>query len=96
MVSHGIWPRNQDGVEPCRVVEAPVVAEEASWDGEFSSDSRYKGWAHRWAIYAANAARIERIRPGTWITSTPCQQPWYLAYELVTLGRLSDGRVLCD
>lgn len=61
----------------------------------FLSDSLWEGWSHPWTIHAAIAARTERIRLGTWITPIPRQQPWQLAYELATLDRLSQGRVIC-
>lgn len=94
-VSHALWLRNREGVDPREVVELAVIAEEAGWDGVFLSDSLWEGWSHPWTIHAAIAARTDRIRLGTWITPIPRQQPWQLAYELATLDQLSDGRVIC-
>lgn len=92
------------GPDPERIVEYAVAAEEAGWDGVFHIDHLVDYTASEpeehgalndpWIMWAGVATRTERITLGTSITPVPRRHPWQLAKDLVTLDRLSNGRVL--
>lgn len=85
--------------EPSALVDLGVAAERNGWDGVFL-------WHHvvgtpdfaapisdAWVVLGALAARTERVRLGTTITALPRHQPQEVARQVVTLDRLSGGRM---
>ncbi len=87
--------------DPRLVSELAGEAEAAGWDGVFVSDhlqQRLGGApspiADPWVTLAAVAVATERLRIGPMVTPLPRRRPWQLAGEVVTLDRLSNGRVV--
>lgn len=73
-------------------------AEQAGWDGFFLWDHMIfdpsgHPIADPWVALAAVALHTERMRIGTLITPVARRRPWKLAREIVTLDRLSGGRL---
>jgi alkanesulfonate monooxygenase SsuD/methylene tetrahydromethanopterin reductase-like flavin-dependent oxidoreductase (luciferase family) len=72
-------------------------AEDAGWDGVFVWD-HLLAWngnvvADPWAILTAIALATERVRIGPMITPLARRRPWVVARQVVTLDRLSNGRL---
>jgi alkanesulfonate monooxygenase SsuD/methylene tetrahydromethanopterin reductase-like flavin-dependent oxidoreductase (luciferase family) len=85
--------------EPRVVAGIAADAEEAGWDGVFVWDhldyrAPVTGIADPWVTLAAMAMTTERIRLGPMITPLPRRRPLKLAREVVSLDRLSGGRVV--
>lgn len=101
-LQHGV---NLSGVaDPKDIIEYAVAAEEAGWDGVAHIDHLIDFTAQQpdehqplndpWVVWAAVAARTERITLASYVTPIPRRQPWQFARNLATLDWLSDGRVL--
>lgn len=90
-------PNFGDFGEPRAFVELAVEAEAAGWDAVYIWDhiliSDGTPMADPWVAMAAAVAHTERIRLGPMVTPVPRRHPWKLAREIVTLDRLSGGRV---
>lgn len=99
-MKHAVYaPNFNDYGEPERLLELALASEEAGFDGFFL-------WDH--LVFSADpplpvsdaivtlgaiAAATRRLRLGTMVTPLARRRPWKLARELVTLDRLSGGRV---
>lgn len=75
------------------------VAEDSGWDGFFIWDHIAWDWgaipmADATVALSAIAMRTERIRFGAMVTPVPRRRPWKLAREMVSLDRLSGGRLI--
>jgi len=85
--------------DPVLLVEMARDAEGAGWDGFFLWDHLYlrdgadRPFADPTVTIAAIAASTSTIRIGPMVTSPARQRPWKLAREIVTLDRLSGGRL---
>jgi hypothetical protein len=85
--------------DPLLLVEMARDAESSGWDGFFLWDHLYlrdgpdRPFADPTATIAAIAATTTRIRIGPMVTSPARNRPWKLAREIVTLDRLSGGRL---
>ena len=85
--------------DPALLVELARDAEAAGWDGLFLWDHLYlrdgpdRPFADPTVTIAAIAASTSTIRIGPMVTSPARHRPWKLAREIVTLDRLSGGRL---
>lgn len=80
------------------VMRLAQAAEASGWDGLFVWDHLayalgYEG-GDAWVILSAAAAVTERIRLGTTVTPLPRRRPQVLAQTLLSLDRLSNGRLI--
>ncbi|MFN2537633.1 MAG: LLM class flavin-dependent oxidoreductase, partial [Mycobacteriales bacterium] len=85
--------------EPRVVAELAADAEQAGWDGVFVWDhidyrAPVTGIADPWVTLAAMAMTTTGITIGPMITPLPRRRPLKLAREVVSLDRLSRGRVV--
>jgi alkanesulfonate monooxygenase SsuD/methylene tetrahydromethanopterin reductase-like flavin-dependent oxidoreductase (luciferase family) len=86
--------------EPADLVDFAVAAEAHGWDGFFLWDHLHLERGMRldvvdpWVVLGAIAQATSTIRLGTMVTPVPRRRPWKLAKEIVTLDRLSGGRVV--
>ena len=77
-----------------------VRAEAAGWDGCFVYDQvvvlreRVASSVDAYTALAAIAARTESLTLGPMITPIPRRRPWELAHQVISLDRLSKGRVV--
>jgi alkanesulfonate monooxygenase SsuD/methylene tetrahydromethanopterin reductase-like flavin-dependent oxidoreductase (luciferase family) len=84
--------------EARNVMKLALAAEAAGWDGLFIWD--HLGYAFDysggdvWVLLSAAAAVTERIRLGSSVTPLPRRRPQVLAQTLVSLDRLSNGRLI--
>ncbi len=81
-------------------------AEEAGWDGFFLWDHMYlssrlernnqfgESFTDPWIALTAIATVTTKIKIGTYVTPLPRRRPWKLAREIVSLDRLSKGRLI--
>jgi hypothetical protein len=83
--------------EPAVVQRFAVAAERAGWDGLFVWDHVRMfdrlAW-DPWVLLTAAACVTERIHLGTNVTPVPRRRPQVLAAQVMTLDRLSGGRVI--
>ncbi len=92
-------PNFGTGLDAAAVADAAVLAEQAGWDA-------FLLWDHTlafepgpvdlvdpWIALTVAATRTARIRLGTAVTPLPRRRPVDLARQVVTLDRLSGGRV---
>ena len=90
-------PNFGDFAEPRAFADLAAEAERAGWDGLYIWDhiliEDATPMADPWVALAAATTLTERIRLGPMVTPVPRRHPWKLARELVSLDRLSDGRV---
>lgn len=97
---HGLFlPIFDELAEPRVVARIAADAEAAGWDGVFVWDhidyrAPVVGIADPWVTLAAMAMTTERITMGPMITPVPRRRPLKLAREVVSLDRLSKGRVV--
>ena len=95
-----IWTPNFGSYgDAARLADLAAEAEAAGWDGHFIWDHilhREDGVpvVDPWIAMAAQAVRTERIALGPLVTAVPRRRPWQLAREVVSLDRLSGGRVV--
>lgn len=85
--------------EPAVLVELAVAAEEAGWDGVFLWDHILRADPPRpiadpWVAMAAMAMVTTTLRIGALVTPLVRRRPAKLAREIVTLDRLSRGRLV--
>jgi alkanesulfonate monooxygenase SsuD/methylene tetrahydromethanopterin reductase-like flavin-dependent oxidoreductase (luciferase family) len=84
--------------EPHAVMRLAQAAEAAGWEGLFLWDhlAYVFGWpgADPWVLLSAVAATTSRLKLGVDVTPLPRRRPQVLAHTLVTLDRLSEGRVI--
>lgn len=86
--------------EPAELVELGVRAEASGWDGVFLWDHAHGSpdmpveVADPWVVLGALATRTDRITIGTAITPAARRRPQKLAREVVTVDRLSGGRMV--
>lgn len=83
--------------EPQAFADLAAAAEQAGWDGLYIWDhiliEDAMPAADPWIAMAAAATLTSTIRLGPMITPVPRRYPWKLSRELVSLDRLSRGRV---
>ncbi len=83
--------------EPITVARLAAKAESVGWDGFFVWDHiayrRVDDVADPWITLAAVACSTETMRLGPMVTPLPRRRPLKVAREVVTLDRLSRGRV---
>jgi len=84
--------------EPARIVAMAQAAEAAGWEALFVWDHLAFVWgvpsADPWVVLAAVAQATTRIRLGTAVTPLARRRPQVVAAQVVTLDRLSGGRVI--
>lgn len=90
-------PNFGDHADVRAVAELAREAEAAGWDGVFVWD-HLLAWngnvvADPWTILTAIALATERVRIGPMITPLARRRPWIVARQVVTLDRLSNGRM---
>jgi alkanesulfonate monooxygenase SsuD/methylene tetrahydromethanopterin reductase-like flavin-dependent oxidoreductase (luciferase family) len=99
-VRHGLFlPIFDELAEPRVVASIAADAEEAGWDGVFVWDhidyrAPVEGIADPWVTLAAMAMTTSAVRLGPMITPLPRRRPLKVAREVVSLDRLSGGRVV--
>ena len=90
-------PIFEELADPVAVARLSAEAEMAGWDGVFVWDHiayrDVKDVADPWVTLAAMACATEKLRIGPIVTPLPRRRPVKLAREVVTLDRLSRGRV---
>lgn len=90
-------PNFGDFSEPQVFADLAAAAEEAGWDGLYIWDhiliEDAMPASDPWVAMAAAATLTTAIRLGPMITPIPRRYPWKLSRELVSLDRLSMGRV---
>ncbi|MGI8699527.1 MAG: LLM class flavin-dependent oxidoreductase [Mycobacteriales bacterium] len=91
-------PPFEEFAEPQRVVELAQTAEERGWDGLFLWDHMLAepgmAVADSWVTMAAVASATRTMRIGALVTPLARRRPWVLARQIVTLDRLSNGRLV--
>ena len=99
-MKHAIYaPIFNDYGEPDRLIELAVASEDAGYDGFFIWDHLAFEPAGQLEVVDATimlgaiAQATGRIRLGAMITPLARRRPWKFARELVTLDRLSRGRI---
>ena len=98
-VKRGIYlPPFDELVDPRRLVELAVLAEERGWDGFFLWDhilyrAPVRAVADPWVALAAIATETERMRLGPMVTPLSRRRVQKVARETVTLDHLSGGRL---
>jgi alkanesulfonate monooxygenase SsuD/methylene tetrahydromethanopterin reductase-like flavin-dependent oxidoreductase (luciferase family) len=84
--------------EPQAVMRLAQAAEAAGWEGLFLWDhlAFVFGWSggDPWVLLSAVAATTSQLKLGVDVTPLPRRRPQVLAHTLVTLDRLSQGRVI--
>ena len=90
-------PNFGDFAEPQTFANLAAEAEDAGWDGIYIWDhiliEDATPMTDPWVAMSAAATLTERIRLGPMVTPVPRRHPWKLAREVVSLDRLSSGRV---
>lgn len=91
-------PNFGDYADPRASAALARTAEDSGWDGVFVWD-HLLGWdgnvvADPWTVLAAIAHATERVRLGTMVTPLARRRPWVVARQVVTLDRLSRGRLV--
>ncbi|MEM7134528.1 MAG: LLM class flavin-dependent oxidoreductase [Chloroflexota bacterium] len=74
-------------------------AETAGWDGFFIwdhilFDDLWHPMVDPWVALTAIAMKTEQIKIGPLVTPLPRRRPWKLAREMVSVDRLSNGRLI--
>lgn len=97
-MKHGLFVPNFGAFsEPKVFADLAAEAEQAGWDGVYIWDHILiedgTPMCDPWVAMAAAATVTETIRLGPMVTPTPRRHPWKLAREVVSLDRLSHGRV---
>jgi alkanesulfonate monooxygenase SsuD/methylene tetrahydromethanopterin reductase-like flavin-dependent oxidoreductase (luciferase family) len=85
--------------DPRLLAELATRAERRGWDGLFLWDhiqyrEPVREIADPWVTLGAIATVTERLRIGALVTPLARRRPWKLAREVVTLDRLSRGRMV--
>ncbi len=92
-------PNFGTGLDAGRVADLAAVAEGAGWDAFFLWDHTLAfvpgpvDLVDPWLSLAVAATRTSRLRLGTAVTPLPRRRPVDVARQVVTLDRLSGGRV---
>jgi alkanesulfonate monooxygenase SsuD/methylene tetrahydromethanopterin reductase-like flavin-dependent oxidoreductase (luciferase family) len=100
-MQYGVYVQNfGEYGDPHNLIALALDAEQAGWDGLFVWD-HLQLYRHSdipvvdaWIALAGIAARTERLRLGPVITPLARRRPWKVAREIVSLDRLSRGRVV--
>ena len=97
-MKHGLFIPNFGAFSEAQAFAALASeAEEAGWDGIYIWDHILLADAtpmcDPWIAMAAAATATGRIRLGPMVTPMPRRHPWKLSREIVTLDRLSEGRL---
>lgn len=85
--------------EPQSMIDIALAAEASGWDGLFLWDhvlrppEEPREIADTTVVLAAVAARTERLRLGPMVTPLVRRRPQKVAREIITLDRLSGGRI---
>lgn len=85
--------------DPAFLVEAAVAAEEAGldalflWDHVYRPDTDPDELLDPWVVFGAQATSTDRLRLGPMVTPLTRRRPIKLAREVLTLDRLSGGRL---
>jgi len=86
--------------DPTLLTELAVEAEQAGWDGVFVWDTLLFDVATMppvldpWTVLAAVASRTTRVKIGPMVAQLARRPPWDVARQVVTLDRLSQGRLI--
>jgi alkanesulfonate monooxygenase SsuD/methylene tetrahydromethanopterin reductase-like flavin-dependent oxidoreductase (luciferase family) len=98
---YGVYlPTFGEYADPGRLASLAADAEEAGWDGVFTWDHMVMWWGRAAPVadttvsLTAIALATSRVRLGALVTPIPRRRPWKLAREMVTLDRLSSGRLV--
>lgn len=101
VLQHGVFvPPFNDFSDPQRLVDLAVAAEERGWAGVFLWDhvlrrpEQAPTVADPWTALAAIACSTSCLRIGTMVTPLARRRVQVLARQVVTLDRLSGGRVV--
>lgn len=92
-------PNFEHFCDAATLAELAKEAEEAGWDGFFIwdhilFDDLWHPMIDPWVALAAIAMATEKIRIGPLVTPLPRRRPWKLAREVVSIDRLSNGRLI--
>ncbi|MQA01884.1 MAG: LLM class flavin-dependent oxidoreductase [Streptosporangiales bacterium] len=93
-------PNFGDFQDPRAVADLARRAEEAGWDGLWVWDhvlherSQARELADPWVLLTAAALATERIKLGAMVTPLARRRPIKLAREVITLDRLTGGRMV--
>jgi len=92
IANFGVSSRPQDYARLAKAVE------EAGWDGLFVWDhlnfGRGRDILNPWILLAAIAIETEKLTIGTAVTPLPRRRPQNVAFEVMTLDQLSEGRMI--
>jgi probable F420-dependent oxidoreductase len=100
---HAVLPNESTAVQPERIVELAVLAEEYGIDTVWLPDhllppegygQTYGGVYEPLVTLTAIASATRRVRLGTSVLVLPMRNPFVVAKQTATLDRLSRGRVL--
>jgi len=98
---HGVnLPIIGEFADPALLTELAVDAEQAGWDGVFVWDALLFDVATMppvldpWIVLAVVAGRTTRVKVGPMCAQLARRPPWDVARQVVTLDRLSQGRVI--
>jgi alkanesulfonate monooxygenase SsuD/methylene tetrahydromethanopterin reductase-like flavin-dependent oxidoreductase (luciferase family) len=83
--------------DPRTAADLAALAEDHGWDGVFTWDGVAIGSMDTydpWVVMAGMAMRTERVTLGAIVTPPARRRPWKLAREVMTLDRLSNGRLV--
>jgi alkanesulfonate monooxygenase SsuD/methylene tetrahydromethanopterin reductase-like flavin-dependent oxidoreductase (luciferase family) len=86
--------------DPALLVGLAVDAEEAGWDGVFVWDTllfdtqTMPPVLDPWTVLAVIAIRTRRVRVGPMMAQLARRPPWDVARQVVTVDRLSEGRLI--
>jgi alkanesulfonate monooxygenase SsuD/methylene tetrahydromethanopterin reductase-like flavin-dependent oxidoreductase (luciferase family) len=86
--------------DPVLLTELAVEAEEAGWDGVFVWDTllfdaqTMPPVLDPWTMLAVIATRTTRVKVGPMVAQLARRPPWDVARQVVTLDRVSEGRLI--
>jgi alkanesulfonate monooxygenase SsuD/methylene tetrahydromethanopterin reductase-like flavin-dependent oxidoreductase (luciferase family) len=72
--------------------EIAALGEASGWDGVFTWEALWG--VHAWVTLGAASMTTSRVRLGTMLTPAARWKPWDLASAVLTVDRLSGGRVV--
>jgi alkanesulfonate monooxygenase SsuD/methylene tetrahydromethanopterin reductase-like flavin-dependent oxidoreductase (luciferase family) len=86
--------------DPALLAELAVEAEEAGWDGVFVWDTllfdaqTMPPVLDPWTVLAVIATKTRRVKIGPMVAQLARRPPWDVARQVITLDRLSEGRLI--